>query len=49
METLYILSVPGMKESLLINKNKPIENFSAELDWDSEDGHGISSSLNPCG
>jgi antitoxin YefM len=32
-ETLYLLSVPGMRESLLEGKNPPIEDCDDEVDW----------------
>ncbi|MGB0289108.1 type II toxin-antitoxin system Phd/YefM family antitoxin [Aequoribacter sp.] len=32
-ETLYLLSVPGMRESILDGMNESIENCSTELDW----------------
>lgn len=34
METLYICSIPGMKESILKASKEPIENFSDKIDWD---------------
>ena len=34
METLYLMSIPGMKESILEGRKEPIENFSTEIDWD---------------
>ena len=33
-ETLYITSVPGMKESILKASKEPIENFSDEINFD---------------
>ncbi len=33
LETVYITSIPGMKESLLEMKKLPLEDFSEELDW----------------
>ncbi len=33
-ETLYITSVPGLKESILKASQEPIENFSDEIDFD---------------
>ena len=32
-ETLYLLTVPGMRESIKQGMEKPIENCSKELDW----------------
>lgn len=32
-ETLYLLSVPGMRESVLDGMNESIEGCSTELDW----------------
>lgn len=32
-ETLYLLSVPGMRESILDGMNESIESCSTELDW----------------
>ena len=32
-ETLYLLSVPGMRESILQGMNTPAEELSRELDW----------------
>ncbi|MCP4295748.1 MAG: type II toxin-antitoxin system Phd/YefM family antitoxin [Proteobacteria bacterium] len=32
-ETLFLLSVPGMRESIKDGMETPIENCSAELDW----------------
>ena len=32
-ETLYLLSVPGMRESILKGMNTPAEELSRELDW----------------
>lgn len=32
-ETLYLLSIPGMKESLIKAKNTPPEECSDTLDW----------------
>lgn len=32
-ETLYLLSVPGMRESILDGMNESIENCSTELYW----------------
>lgn len=32
-ETLYLLSVPGMRESIKQGMEEPIENCSKELDW----------------
>jgi antitoxin YefM len=38
IETLYISSIPGLKESIIQSRNSPIEEFSSELDWgDGED------------
>jgi antitoxin YefM len=32
-ETLYLMSIPGMRESLIEGMNTPIEEMSKELDW----------------
>ena len=32
-ETLYLLSVPGMRESIIQGMNTPAEELSRELDW----------------
>lgn len=32
-ETLYLLSVPGMRESLLEGKNSSLDECDKELDW----------------
>jgi len=32
-ETLYIMSVPGLKESLMEQRNIPIEQCVRKLDW----------------
>jgi antitoxin YefM len=32
-ETIYLLSIPGMKESLLQGMSEPIENCTTQLDW----------------
>ena len=32
-ETLYLISIPGMKESLIEGMEEPIENCSTELPW----------------
>ena len=34
VETLYISSIPGMKESILQASQAPIESFSDKIDWD---------------
>ena len=34
IETLYISSIPGMKDSILSASKEPIENFSDKIDWD---------------
>lgn len=34
VETLYLVSIPGMKESILEASKEPLENFSDKLDWD---------------
>jgi prevent-host-death family protein len=34
IETLYITSIPGMKESILSASKAPIESFSDKIDWD---------------
>lgn len=37
IETLYLMSIPGMKESILEGSKEPLENFSEEIDWDDLD------------
>lgn len=37
VETLYLTSVPGMKDSILSAMKEPIEKFSDKIDWDDED------------
>jgi len=32
VETLYIMSVPGLKESILEMNNKPLEEYSEDID-----------------
>lgn len=32
-ETLYLLSIPGMRESIIEGMNTPIDECSEELDW----------------
>ncbi len=32
-ETLYLLSVPGMRESIIEGLKTPVEKCGAELDW----------------
>lgn len=32
-ETLYLLSIPGMRESILEGRDAPEEELSDELDW----------------
>ncbi len=32
-ETLYLLSIPGMKESITKGRREPIEKCSNKLDW----------------
>ena len=32
-ETLYLLSVPGMRDSIVEGSNTPIDECSKELDW----------------
>ena len=32
-ETLYLLSIPGMRESIKEGMAEPVENGSKELDW----------------
>ncbi|HEX7180392.1 MAG TPA: type II toxin-antitoxin system Phd/YefM family antitoxin [Thermoanaerobaculia bacterium] len=32
-ETLYLLSVPGMRESVLAGMKTPVEECDTELDW----------------
>ncbi|MBU1535725.1 type II toxin-antitoxin system Phd/YefM family antitoxin [Myxococcota bacterium] len=32
-ETLYLLSVPGMRESIIEGMKEPLEGLSKELDW----------------
>ena len=32
-ETLYLLAVPGMRESIKAGMAEPVDNCSTELDW----------------
>ena len=32
-ETLYLLSVPGMRESIIDGMQEPLDNCANELDW----------------
>ena len=32
-ETLYLLSIPGMRESIIEGMNTPLEECSEELEW----------------
>ncbi len=32
-ETMYLLSVPGMRESIKEGMESPVEDFESELDW----------------
>lgn len=32
-ETLHLLSIPGMRESIRAGMEAPLDNFSKELDW----------------
>jgi len=32
-ETLYMMSIPGMRESIIDGMNTPIEELSEDLDW----------------
>lgn len=32
-ETLYLLSIPGMRESILEGSKEPIEECAEELEW----------------
>ncbi len=32
-ETLYLLSIPGMRESIVKGLNTPVDNCAEELDW----------------
>jgi antitoxin YefM len=34
VETLYITSIPGMKESILNASKEPLKNFAEKIDWD---------------
>lgn len=34
IETLYISSIPGMKDSILKASKEPLEKYSDEIDWD---------------
>lgn len=36
IETLYLMSIPGMKESIMTSRNEPDENFTSTIDWDDE-------------
>ncbi|MDP3935850.1 MAG: type II toxin-antitoxin system Phd/YefM family antitoxin [Alphaproteobacteria bacterium] len=39
VETLYLMSIPGMTESIIASRNEPIENFTTTLDWGDEETH----------
>jgi PHD/YefM family antitoxin component YafN of YafNO toxin-antitoxin module len=32
-ETLYLVSIPGMRESILEGMATPVDEFAVELDW----------------
>jgi len=32
-ETLYLISIPGMRESILDGMNTPIDELDSDLDW----------------
>ena len=34
IETLYLVSIPGMKDSILNSSQEPLESFSDKIDWD---------------
>jgi antitoxin YefM len=34
VETLHLVSVPGMKESIIEASQEPLKNFSENIDWD---------------
>jgi antitoxin YefM len=34
VETLYIASIPGMKDSILNASKEPIDTYSEKIDWD---------------
>jgi antitoxin YefM len=34
METLYLISIPGMNESILQASKEPLEAFSESIDWE---------------
>jgi len=36
IETLYLTSIPGMKESLISARKIPLDQYSDSLDWDEE-------------
>jgi antitoxin YefM len=36
-DTIYLSSIPGMRESILKSMKEPIENFSETLEWDDGD------------
>ena len=36
IETLYLTSIPGMKESLINARKTPLDQYSDHLDWDAE-------------
>lgn len=36
IETQYLNSIPGMKDSIIAESKQPIENFSDTLEWDDE-------------
>ena len=34
METLYLVSIPGMKDSLLEASKEPLETYTETIDWE---------------
>ena len=34
IETLYISSIPGLKESILKSRDEPLESCTEDIDWD---------------
>lgn len=34
VETLHLISVPGMKESIIKASQEPLDDFSESIDWD---------------
>ena len=37
IETLYLTSIPGMRDYIISTSKEPIENFASEIDWNKKD------------